>query len=266
MENPEKNNPKNDHYQTGYEKLKAALRAYDEEKTADFFAKKDDAKPIAISEEGKENMRALFTEWMGEEMANRVIEKEEEHYRQRVAQWEARRRRRMQKRVAAVCIAVFLVAGVSTAAVAFDIPGSIYRSYNKETYTKVNVDSLEDSADKHDYIEQEYVLSECIDGYELVDKYILDDIIYFVYQNGDEKAYTFSQRTEQFNINLNTENSPLEMIDTMYGQAAYYDNEGLKALAWAYKGYYFKIEGTLTLEELKFLQESLTKGESINEK
>ena len=260
MQNKTNRESQNDHYESGYEKLKAALKAYDEERISDFFLNQNDEKPIPMTDRGKENMRELFTQFMGAEKANEVIEKEEQYYRQKVERWKARRRRRIKKGVAAAGIAVCVVAGVSTAAVAFNLPENIYRALNKDTYTKVNVDVPVDTSG-HDYIEQEYVLSECIEGYELVDRIVLDNLIYSMYQMDDEKCYTFTQRLEQFNMNLNTEDTIMEIIDTMYGQATYYSNKGLNTLVWSYNGYYFGIAGTLTLDELTFLQESLKKGE-----
>lgn len=265
MQNKTNRESQNDHYESGYEKLKAALKAYDEERISDFFLKENDEKPIPMTDRGKENMRELFTQFMGAEKANEVIEKEEQYYQQKVERWKARRRRRIKKGVAAAGIAVCVVAGVSTAAVAFNLPENIYRALNKDTYTKVNVDVPVDTSE-HDYIEQEYVLSECIDGYELADRIVLQNLIYSMYELDDERNYTFTQQLEQFNTNVNTENSTIELVDTMYGEATHYSNNGLNALVWFYNGYYFKISGTITLDELKFLQESLKKGENINEK
>ena len=59
-----------------------------------FFNEEDDEKPIPLSDEGRENIKELFSQWIGPENAEAVLKKEEENYQKDFRRWKQKRRGR----------------------------------------------------------------------------------------------------------------------------------------------------------------------------
>ena len=84
----------------------------------------------------------------------------------------------------------------------------------------------------HEYIENVYVLSETLDGYEEISRTDGKRSNFFEYSNKENNYYTFSQMVGEINKS--------------------------NYLIWAYDGYVFKLSGDISKNEMIQLANSLT--------
>ena len=255
-------------------RLQMALQQYDDEKIRDYFdPPEDDPMPMVISEEGRAAMLETFSKCFGPKAAARIVDKEVAMSRQRLEQWKIRRRKKRIRNAckwggiaAAVALVVFI--GSRTLDVsAFRLPDILFRPVVKGNYTEITVDETiaDTEAETLDSIRQEYVLGKTIEGFYLEDQIIINKLIKFTYKNNEAQCYTFSQQVAEDLMMVNTEEYEVEIVDTMYGQASYFSYDDVNSISWMYQGYFFRIEGNLTKNQLLELQESLEKRKNIDE-
>lgn len=254
--------------------LLKALQQYDDEMLDKFFNEEDDEKPIPLSDEGRENIKELFSQWIGPENAEEVLKKEEENYQKDFRRWKQKRRGRTLAyashwsiRVAAAVFLMVICAVNTDSSLAFKLPEVGFEAIVRDDYTTLILkeNELEDSSVQY-RIETWYLLGTTIEGYSLTDKIMLNDIVMYIYSNNIGDFYNFSQQTQTANAEANTEQNKGEEIDTMYGLAYFYCYNETNALVWNYQGYSFKIEGTLTKQQLVELLNSLQKEKKDEEK
>lgn len=250
--------------------LLKALQQYDDEMLDKFFNEEDDEKPIPLSDEGRENIKELFSEWIGPENAEAVLKKEEENYQKDFRRWKQKRRGRTLAyashwsiRVAAAVFLMVICAVNTDSSLAFKLPEVGFEAINKGEYTQIFIKSYESENDSWDNekIETKFVLDKVIEGYDLVDTIITQRMCYYVYQNSALDMYYFIQQNDKFDVGINTEQTQETILSTLYGDANFYQYDKGNGLIWDYRGYSFKIEGRLSKEQLISLQESLRKEE-----
>lgn len=248
--------------------LLEALRTYDDEMLDKFFSENDDEKPVPLSCEGREKMEELLGQWLGPQKAQQVLKKEEKQYQQELRRWKQQRRRQMFSRVprwcfaaAAALLAVIIGVANPKSSLAFKLPEVGFEAVVGSERTRLHsfMEVINGNENPNlEIIENEYVLGKVIDGYQLEDQVSLNGLKTYIYANIDlNKYYVFSQQTESFDIGVNTESESGKYIDTLYGKAYYFSDQGINSIIWNYNEYYFKIEGTLSLDELIDLLSSL---------
>lgn len=248
--------------------LLKALQQYDDEMLDKFFNEEDDEKPIPLSDEGRENIKELFSQWIGPENAEAVLKKEADNYQKDLRRWKQKRRGRILAhashwsiRVAAAVFLAVICAVNTDSSLAFKLPEVGFEAIVRDDYTKL-ITLKESSAiqNESDIKGVEYCLSKVIEGYVLVDTLKLQGASTYVYANTiDGNTYTFTQQLETFNVKINTEQKLGEKVDTLYGEGYLYSYDNKNGLTWNYNHYIFKIEGDLSKEELIDLSAYLTK-------
>ena len=94
----------------------------------------------------------------------------------------------------------------------------------------------------HEYIENVYVLSETLDGYEEISRTDGKRSNFFEYSNKENNYYTFSQK---------------ELCKILDG-TGYFQQKKSNYLIWAYDEYVFKLSGDISKNEMIQLANSLT--------
>lgn len=250
--------------------LLKALQQYDDEMLDKFFNEEDDEKPIPLSDEGRENIKELFSQWIGPENAEAVLKKEEENYQKDFRRWKQKRRGRTLAyashwsiRVAAAVFLMVICAVNTDSSLAFKLPEVGFEAIVGSDYSKLRLDKTLESQNDEILtdIKTYYYLSNTLEGYELTDKIEFSDLVIYLYISNNS-SYSFSQQVQSTDISTNTEQVLGEEIDIMYGKAFFYQFNSVSSLVWNYQGYTFKIEGRLLKSDLIQLSESLKKEES----
>lgn len=252
--------------------LLKALQQYDDEMLDKFFNEEDDEKPVPLSDEGRENIKELFSQWIGPDNAEAVLKKEEENYQKDFRRWKQKRRGRILAhashwsiRVAAAVFLVVICAVNTDSSLAFKLPNVGFKEIVGEDRTKLfakNNDTNETISEiSKSSIQTYYYLSDTIDGFSLASKSSLQHLVLYEYQNSNGDTYFFSQQLLENNIGINTEENPYTIIDSPFGNAYYFDYGNTRSLAWNYNEYSFKIEGEISKKELLELQKSIRKEE-----
>lgn len=245
--------------------LLQALEQYSDEMLDEIFQQADEEKPMALTPKGRAEMKEAFCQKFGPERAEEIMQKEHEQYKKELRLWKKKRRQRAfaQARrwsvgaAAAVLIAV-VCALYSDGTLAFKLPDVGFEAVEREDYTKLKIKNGETEIN-NDVIDTKYILDKTLSGYSLIDTIVTQQICYYVYQNVDMEIYFFVQQNDKFDVIINTEQTKETTIDTLYGNAKFYQFDSGNGLIWEYNGYSFKIEGKLTKEQLLNLQESLRK-------
>lgn len=249
-----------------------ALKQYDDEMLELFFSDSDDEKPVPLSDEGQENMKALLEQWFSQEKAEAVLQAEAENYDKTFHRWKQKRRirilscvRRWSIRVAAAVFVVAIFVVNADRSLAFKLPEVGFEAVVRDDYTQLSINS-EDNAinsenDSFELIETTYILGKVLYDYELIKSIRTQRLNYDIYENLSGARYSYTQQLVTDNMDINTEFQVSDTINTLYGVAQYYTNGEISGLAWRYTHYLFKIEGALSLEELLELQESIQKSE-----
>lgn len=245
--------------------LAEALKRYDDELIDEFFNEEDDEKPVPLTEHGRQGMKHLLEQWVGPEDAQKILQQEQETYEADLARWKKKRQARLYRRmrrwgtVAAAAVFTLIISTVNVQdSLAFKLPTAGFKAAVKDDYTQLFVedDEEESYSPSYDEIETKYSLSRVLDGYYMSEQIELSDYIITVYENGND-FYSFIQYTQSFQTSANTEQYSGEPIETMYGTAYYLQYDNTNSLVWNYQGYTFRLEGSISREDLLKLLESL---------
>lgn len=245
--------------------LAEALKRYDDELIDEFFNEEDDEKPVPLTEHGRQGMKHLLEQWVGPEDAQKILQQEQETYETDLVRWKKKRQARLYRRmrrwgtVAAAAVFTLIISTVNVQdSLAFKLPTAGFKAAVKDDYTQLFVedDEQESYNPSHDEIETKYSLSRVLDGYYMSEQIEAADCIITVYENGND-FYSFVQYTQSFQTSANTEQYKGESIETMYGTAYYLQYDNNNSLVWNYQGYTFRLEGSISREDLLKLLESL---------
>ena len=253
--------------------LAEALKRYDDELIDEFFNEEDDEKPVPLTEHGRQGMKHLLEQWVGPEGAQKILQQEQETYEADLARWKKKRQARLYRRmrrwgtVAAAAVFTLIISTVNVQdSLAFRLPTAGFKAAVKDDYTQLFVEKDEDQESDNggiDKIETRYFLGIILDGYSLSDQIELSNLIVSVYENGDN-FYSFTQQTQSSQISTNTEQFEGEQIDTMYGKAYFVQFEKINSLVWSYQNCVFRLEGTISKNDLLALLESLYRENNLS--
>ena len=109
----------------------------------------------------------------------------------------------------------------------------------------------------HEYIENVYVLSETLDGYEEISRTDGKRSNFFEYSNKENNYYTFSQMVGEINNWIDNNDSQKELCKILDG-TGYFQQKKSNYLILAYDGYVFKLSGDISKNEMIQLANSLT--------
>ncbi len=251
--------------------LLKALQQYDDEMLDKFFNEEDDEKPIPLSDEGRENIKELFSQWIGPENAEAVLKKEEENYQKDFRRWKQKRRGRTLAyashwsiRVAAAVFLMVICAVNTDSSLAFKLPEVGFEAIVGSERTRLHIKKELDSDREEDtmgQIKTKYKLEKVIEGFSLIDSISTARMLHYTYGNTEGDLYNFTQQIKQANVGINTEQNKDIPIDTLYGTAYFYEYNEQCGLLWEYGDYLFKIEGKISKDDLLDLQQSLVKKE-----
>ena len=244
-----------------------ALQRYDDEMLDQLFGQSDDEKPVPLSAKGHEQIQELFSQWLGPEKAKLMLEKEDAAYQNELRRWKNIRRQRRLVRVrrwgsaaAAALFAVILGTLGMQSSLAFKLPEVGFEAVVGSERTRLTAETSEQGGEA-DGIDVYYTLGKVLDGYEKIEDIKTAFLNSQTYQNFSGDIYTFSQQLISENIGVNTEMGEGQYIKTMYGEAYYFTYKNISSLVWNYHGYAFKIEGSLSKDELLQLQAYLIQEE-----
>lgn len=245
--------------------LAEALKRYDDELIDEFFNEEDDEKPVPLTEHGRQGMKHLLEQWVGPEDAQKILQQEQETYEADLARWKKKRQARLYRRmrrwgtVAAAAVFTLIISTVNVQdSLAFKLPTAGFKAAVKDDYTQLFVEDDEEESynPSHDEIETKYSLSRVLDGYYMSEQIEMLKFCVSIYENGDD-FYSFTQQIQSFQTSANTEQYNGESIETMYGTAYYLQYDNNNSLVWNYQGYTFRLEGSISREDLLKLLESL---------
>lgn len=258
--------------------LKEALKRYDDEMMDEYLTASDDEKPIPLTSEGRAKMKALLEQWVGPDDADQILNAEQKKYKEDLDRWKEKRQKRMRRHwrlwgsvAAAAIFTVIISVGNVQDSLAFKLPAAGFEAAVKDDYTQLFVEKDEDQeSDKEDAplesIQTYYVLGKILPGYELVEEFKGNMFCYYEYKNMDNgDLYIFTQQIGNLEIGVNTEYEKGIEVDTLYGPALFYNYNNRTGLSWNYSGYFYRIEGNLSKDQLLIMQSSLVK-EKENEK
>ena len=152
--------------------------------------------------------------------------------------------------VAAILMALFTVSALAIG----PIRDFFVRVYNE--YTQV----IFNNTGEDDYFYGEYMYIP--DGYELSNYMESNTYQWYIYQNSNEKIINIStQKNEDSLLSLNTQGIEITELIVSGHQALYYENTGLRTLAWSTGKYNHFVscrieDESLTIEELIKIAES----------
>lgn len=94
-----------------------------------------------------------------------------------------------------------------------------------------------------------------IDGFKMTEKSEQETMIMIMYES-EENWYRFIQAIQGVQ-SFDTENMIMTELDTIHGQAIFYQSNDFNIITWNYDGYSFTITGTISLDEMIKLLESI---------
>lgn len=107
-------------------------------------------------------------------------------------------------------------------------------------------------------IEKKYIPTKVAEGYEEVVREEMSKQILIEYRSSMfENDYVYWQQTQDMGEHINTEDAKYKEIDMIYGKAYYCKNEGECQLYWDYDGYLFSIQGSLELDDMLEIVDSI---------
>ncbi len=240
------------------------LRKYDEDKVQEFLNEEidDDLMPLVFGTKAQQELIEALAESIGVEAATRVVKKQVHRQKRERARW---KRERICKRynkvikgmsVAAAAIVVFIGVGYFGGQVgAWSLPEIRFTTIDRDSNSKVVLESSSDIVRTE--IEQVYELGIVLDGFELEDSVVDQQMSYFFFVNKSGETYTFMQKTESLGVSLNTGYQKEETLETLYGETIWGTYNGVHCLIWNYQGYTFIIEGKMPQEQFLELQNHL---------
>lgn len=167
--------------------------------------------------------------------------------------------KRWQKIAASVLITLVVLGSVTMSTDALRVPIVKFFSSSKTGYNMVMAETGSGDSNYHEYIENVYVLSETLDGYEEISRTDGKRMIWIEYQNSNENIYDFYQTADASVSNwMDNADASYEKYNASIGDVYFQSKDGLNTLVWAYDGYVFKLSGNISKGDMILLADSLT--------
>lgn len=166
--------------------------------------------------------------------------------------------KRWQKIAASVLITLVVLVSVTMSTDALRVPIVKFFSSSKTGYNMVMAETGSGDSNYHEYIENVYVLSETLDGYEEISRTDGERMISIEYSDNAQEYYVYNQMVDSSLSNwIDNEDSSIEKCNILNG-VGYFQQKKSNYLIWAYDGYVFKLSGDISKNEMIRLANSLT--------
>ena len=111
----------------------------------------------------------------------------------------------------------------------------------------------------HEYIENVYVLSETLDGYEEISRTDGKRMVSIEYGDSNQNMYVFYQLVDtSLSSWIDNDSTLFEKCDVANGVGYFQNKDKINSLIWSYDGYVFKLLGDIPREDMISLANSLS--------
>ena len=166
--------------------------------------------------------------------------------------------KRWQKIAAGVLITLVVLGSVTMSTDALRVPIVKFFSSSKTGYNMVMAETGSGDSNYHEYIENVYVLSETLDGYEEIYRTDGERMISIEYSDNAQEYYVYNQMVDSSLSNwIDNEDSSIEKCNILNG-VGYFQQEDTNSLIWAHDGYIYRLSGTISKNDMILLANSLT--------
>lgn len=164
----------------------------------------------------------------------------------------------LKMKPAIVLACVFIVCSIAVMSVdALKTPITRFLFEDEPEYTVLTPESENSDEESPETIEKKYVPGKVLDGFEKVERIEVSKILKIRYEKDEQDYYQFEQATRDVQAWIDIEDTNIKKYDTVFGDAFYYEKDEIHKLVWSYEGYVFKLEGTLSRDEMVDLANSL---------
>lgn len=164
--------------------------------------------------------------------------------------------KRWQKIAASVLITLVVLGSVTMSTDALRVPIVKFFSSSKTGYNMVMAETGSGDSNYHEYIENVYVLSETLDGYEEISRTDTSRMIFIEYSDNAQRYYAYYQMVDSIDNWLDNSDISYEKC-LILDNIGYFQNKETNSLLWAYDGYVFRITGNISKEDMICLASSL---------
>ena len=165
--------------------------------------------------------------------------------------------KRWQKIAASVLITLVVLGSVTMSTDALRVPIVKFFSSSKTGYNVVMAETGSGDSNYHEYIENVYVLSETLDGYEEISRTDGKRMISIEYSNDIQDYYVYDQMVDSINNWVDNEKALYEECEISVGKAYFQCFDKDNSLIWSYDGYVFRLSGDISKTEMIRLANSL---------
>lgn len=212
----------------------------------------DDAAEQVLAAREDKNLHVLTEE----ECLQNVQEYEEMLKEFEIKKGKARRRKSFKVGAAAACIGIVLltsgVFGMKSNALKSAFSEFFEQDQNEYTILEVQGDDEYPTEIMH-----KYAPSVVLDGYELINIYEQLLFVTYIYQNQDGDVYHYVQATYEVSEWIDSEAAEVTEYNTVFGNAFYYQKDSIDKFVWHFDGYFFRIEGKISQEDMLTIANSL---------
>lgn len=165
--------------------------------------------------------------------------------------------KRWQKIAAGVLITLVVLGSVTMSTDALRVPIVKFFSSSKTGYNMVVAETGNGDSNYHEYIENVYVLSETLDGYEEISRTDGKRMITIDYKNENKDVYVFYQMVDTIDNWIDNEDSLSGKCSVLNGTGYFQKFKNDNSLIWSYDGYTFRLSGSIDKDSMIHLANSL---------
>ena len=167
--------------------------------------------------------------------------------------------KRWQKIAASVLITLVVLGSVTMSTDALRVPIVKFFSSSKTGYNMVMAETGSGDSNYHEYIENVYVLSETLDGYEEIYRTDGKRMVSIEYGDSNQNMYVFYQLVDtSLSSWIDNDSTLFEKCDVANGVGYFQNKYKINSLIWSYDGYVFKLLGDIPREDMISLANSLS--------
>ena len=165
--------------------------------------------------------------------------------------------KRWQKIAAGVLITLVVLGSVTMSTNALRVPIVKFFSSSKTGYNMVMAETGSGDSNYHEYIENVYVLSETLDGYEEISRTDGKRMIAIDYRDGTGNFYVYNQMVGSIDNWMDNDDTTVEECNVLNGVGYFQKFENDNSLIWSYDGYAFRLSGSIDKDSMIHLANSL---------
>ena len=165
--------------------------------------------------------------------------------------------KRWQKIAAGVLITLVVLGSVTMSTNALRVPIVKFFSSSKTGYNMVMAETGSGDSNYHEYIENVYVLSETLDGYEEISRTDGERMVIIDYKNKNGDFYVYNQMVDSIDNWIDNDDTTVEKCNILNGVGYFQKFENDNSLIWSYDGYAFRLSGSIDKDSMIHLANSL---------